>query len=119
MSAPCVADDIKVNKCPREDYPTHRGGSTRRYRFYGEPASSSTEDDGAYASSAVMTSTLDRSDIQGFAVKGVGGTSKSRTRTATDRSSQKDRKARAWRKRFKEGMVKHLRGRRIDRMSRA
>lgn len=25
MSAPCAADDIKVNKCPREDYPTHRG----------------------------------------------------------------------------------------------
>jgi hypothetical protein len=108
MSAPCVTDDIKVNRCPREDYPSYRGDSTRRYRFYGESASSSAEDDGAYASSAVMSSVSDRSDIQDFAVKGGGGTPKSRTRAAADRSSQEDRKRRGWRKRLKEGLAKHL-----------
>ncbi|GAQ08689.1 hypothetical protein ALT_6010 [Aspergillus lentulus] len=108
MSGPFVADDIRVNRCAREDYPCGRSDSTRRYGFYGEPGSSSVEDDGEYASSAVMSSASDRSDIQDFAFRGNEGTTNSRTRTVTDRTSQEDRKRRGWRKRFKEGLTKHL-----------
>jgi hypothetical protein len=108
MSAPEIFDDIRVNRYPREDYPCRRSDSTRRYGFYGEPASSSVEDDGEYASSAVMSSASDRSDIQDFAVKGNGGTTNSQTRTVTDRTSQEHRKGRGWRKRFKEGLARHL-----------
>ncbi|GIK00942.1 hypothetical protein Aspvir_004972 [Aspergillus viridinutans] len=108
MSKPRVTDDIRVNRYPRDDYPSSRGGSTRRYGFYGDPATSSAEDDDASASSAVMSSASDRSDIQDFAVKGSGGTANSRTRAVPDRSSREDRKPRGWRRRFKEGLVKHL-----------
>jgi hypothetical protein len=100
---PCIADDIKLNRCPREDYP-----STRRYGFYGEPSSSSVEEDVAYASSAAMSSASERSDVQDFAIKGSGATTNSRTRAVADRPSQGSRKARGWRKRFKEGLVRHL-----------
>ncbi|PKX96355.1 regulator of G-protein signaling domain-containing protein [Aspergillus novofumigatus IBT 16806] len=108
MSGPFVSDDIQVNRCPREDYPSRRSDSTRRYGFYGEPASSSVEDDGEYASSAVMSSASDRSDIQDFAVKGNGETTSSRTSAVRDRPSPDDRKGRGWRKRFKEGLARHL-----------
>ncbi|KAF7179913.1 hypothetical protein CNMCM7691_008965 [Aspergillus felis] len=110
VSSPSIADDIKVNRYPREDYPSYRGDgdAARRYGAYGDPASSSAEDDPAYTSSAMMSSASDRSDIQDFAFKGSGGTTNSRTRAVPDRPSRGDRKAHGWRKRFKEGLVKHL-----------
>ncbi|RHZ58345.1 hypothetical protein CDV55_102358 [Aspergillus turcosus] len=106
--APRIADDIRVNRCPRRDYPWLREDSTRRSGFYGEPTSSSAEDEGAYASSAVMSSASERSDVQDFAVKGSGATANSRTRAVPDRPSQGSRIARGWRKRFKEGLVRRL-----------
>jgi hypothetical protein len=108
MSASRFEDDIIVNRCPREDYPSYRGPSARRYGFHGDPASNSAEDDGAYASSAAMPSASESSDIQDSAVKGGAGTTNSRTRAALDRPSRNDRKGRSWRKRLKEALVKHL-----------
>lgn len=108
MSAPRFEDDIKVNKCLREGYPSYRGPSARRYGFHGDPGSNSAEDDGAYASSVAMPSTPESSDMQDFAVKGGAGTTNSRTRVAPDRLSRDDRKGRSWRKRLKEALLKHL-----------
>ncbi|KAH1273581.1 hypothetical protein KXV81_008176 [Aspergillus fumigatus] len=109
MSGPSVTDDIWVNRCPREDYPRGQGDSTRRYGFYGEPASSSLEDDGTYTSSAVTSSASDQSDIQDFAVQRNGRTeTNSRARGLSDRTSPENRRSRGWRKRIKEGLAKRL-----------
>ncbi|KAF7113857.1 hypothetical protein CNMCM5793_004912 [Aspergillus hiratsukae] len=59
-SAPCIADDIRVNRCPREDYPWVREDSSRRYGFYGEGTSSSSDDEGEYV--VVQLCLLHRND---------------------------------------------------------
>lgn len=107
-SASRFEDDIKVNRRPREDYPSHLWPSAHQYGFHGDPASSSAEYDGAYAVSTAMSSALESSDIQNFAVRGSARTTNSRTRAASDRPSRDDRKGGGWRKRFKVGLVKHL-----------
>ncbi|RHZ61813.1 uncharacterized protein CDV56_107655 [Aspergillus thermomutatus] len=107
-AAPCVADDIRVKRSPREEYPSCRQDSTRRYGFYGDPASSSADDDHAYASSAMVSSSSERSAVQDFAVKGSSGTASSHTRVVPDRTSQDNGKSRGWRQKFKDGLARHF-----------
>lgn len=107
-SASRFEDDIKVNRRPREDYPSHPGPSAHRYGFHGDPASKSAEYDGADAISPAMSSGSESSDIQNLAVRESARTTNSRNSAASDRSSRDDRKGGGWRERFKAGLVKHL-----------